>query len=91
MSDIEDVCDVLGDSLYDAYIATLDAYNKECRVATVMWKRVHYLLNRIESAWCKYHKPKKYLRTGIKPKYQNRTRKKQRLTRLQRRWKRQRK
>lgn len=86
MSQIEEVCNVLGDSLYDAYIATLNAYNEECRVAAVMWKKVHYLLN----SWCKYHKPKKYLRTGIKPKYQNRTRKKQRLTRLQRRWKRQR-
>ena len=32
----------------------------------------------------------KYYRTGITPKWSNRTRKKQRLTRLQRRWKRQR-
>lgn len=32
----------------------------------------------------------KYFRTGITPKWSNRTRKKQRLTRLQRRWKRQR-
>jgi len=36
-------------------------------------------------------KPKKYLRTGITPKWSNRTRRKQRLTRLQRRHKRQRK
>ena len=42
---------------------------------------------------CPYNdcKPKKYLRTGITPKWSNRTRKKQRLTRLQRRHKRQRK
>lgn len=42
---------------------------------------------------CPYNgcKPKKYLRTGITPKWNNRTRKKQRLTRLQRRHKRQRK
>lgn len=41
---------------------------------------------------CPYNgcKPKKYLRTGITPKWSNRTRKKQKLTRLQRRWKRQR-
>ena len=32
----------------------------------------------------------RYYHTGIEPKRQNRTRKKQRLTRLQRRWKRQR-
>lgn len=31
----------------------------------------------------------RYYHTGIEPKRQNRTRKKQRLTRLQRRWKRQ--
>lgn len=35
-------------------------------------------------------KPRKYYRTGVEPKWSNRTRKKQRLTRLQRRWKRQR-
>ena len=34
-------------------------------------------------------KPRKYYRTGVEPKWSNRTRKKQRLTRLQRRWKRQ--
>lgn len=93
MSNIEDIRNVLVDSWWDAYIATMDAYNEECRQATVVWKKVNYLLRRIERDWRKYcyaHKPKKYLRTGIKPKYQNRTRKKQRLTRLQRRWKRQR-
>lgn len=36
------------------------------------------------------NKSPKYYRTGITPKWSNRTRKKQRLTRLQRRWKRQR-
>lgn len=36
-------------------------------------------------------KPRKYYRTGITPKWSNRTRRKQRLTRLQRRHKRQRK
>lgn len=92
MSEMEDRCKSLVDEWWEAYIATMVAYDEECRAATVMWRKVKYLLNRIHSAWCKYHKPKKkYLRTGIKPKYQNRTRKKQRLTRLQRRWKRQRK
>lgn len=38
----------------------------------------------------RYGKPPKYYRTGITPKWSSRTRKKQRLTRLQRRWKRQR-
>ena len=36
-------------------------------------------------------KPRKYYRTSVAPKWSNRTRRKQRLTRLQRRHKRQRK
>ena len=85
MSEMEDMCKTLVDEWWEAYIATMVAYDEECRQATVEWEKFNRLLNRIESDW------RKYFRTGIKPKYQNRTRKKQRLTRLQRRWKRQRK
>lgn len=68
----------------------------------VYFKRMQTEINKLGPAmWrlvmayqcCPYTdcKPKKYLRTGITPKWSNRTRKKQRLTRLQRRHKRQRK
>lgn len=42
------------------------------------------------SCYLRGGKRPRYYHTGIEPKRQNRTRKKQRLTRLQRRWKRQR-
>lgn len=56
------------------------------KLGPVMWRLV------MAYQCCPYNgcKPKKYLRTGITPKWSNRTRKKQKLTRLQRRWKRQR-
>lgn len=56
------------------------------KLGSVMWRLV------MAYQCCPYNscKPKKYLRTGITPKWNNRTRKKPRLTRLQRRWKRQR-
>lgn len=47
-------------------------------------------LFKVIAGLARYGKPPKYYRTGITPKWSNRTRKKQRLTRLQRRWKRQR-
>ena len=47
-------------------------------------------LFKLMASLAKYGKRPKYYRTGITPKWSNRTRKKQRLTRLQRRWKRQR-
>lgn len=58
----------------------------------VKWKNLNDIIARMELAWkCRYRfKRPRYYRTGIEPKRQNRTRKKQRLTRLQRRWKRQR-
>ena len=43
------------------------------------------------SCYLRGGKHPRYYHTGIEPKRQNRTRKKQRLTRLQKRWKRQRK
>lgn len=58
----------------------------------VRWKNLNDIIVRMENAWqCRYRfKRPRYYHTGIEPKRQNRTRKKQRLTRLQRRWKRQR-
>lgn len=47
-------------------------------------------LFKVIAGMARYGKRPKYYRTGITPKWSNRTRKKQRLTRLQRRWKRQR-
>lgn len=47
-------------------------------------------LFKVMAGLARYGKPPKYYRTGITPKWSNRIRKKQRLTRLQRRWKRQR-
>ena len=47
-------------------------------------------LFKVMAGLARYGKRPKYYRTGITPKWSNRTRKKQRLTRLQRRWKRQR-
>ena len=46
-------------------------------------------LFKVMAVLARYDKPPKYYRTGITPKWSNGTRKKQRLTRLQRRWKRQ--
>ena len=58
----------------------------------VKWRNLNDIIARMELAWqCRYRfKRPRYYHTGIEPKRQNRTRKKQRLTRLQRRWKRQR-
>ena len=58
----------------------------------VKWRNLNDIIARMELAWqCRYRfKRPHYYHTGIQPKRQNRTRKKQRLTRLQRRWKRQR-
>ena len=58
----------------------------------VKWRNLNDIIARMVLAWqCRYRfkRPRCY-HTGIEPKRQNRTRKKQRLTRLQRRWKRQR-
>lgn len=55
----------------------------------VNWKNVDDIIARMELAWqCRYRfKRPRYYHTSIEPKRQNKTRKKQRLTRLQRRWK----
>ena len=54
--------------------------------------RISRFMRRVKRLMCYYKGGKypKYRHTGVEPKRQNRTRKKQRLTRLQRRWKRQR-
>ena len=59
--------------------------------ATVKWRNLNDIIARMELAWhCRYRfKRPRYYHTSIEPKRQNRTRKKQRLTRLQRRAKRQ--
>lgn len=64
----------------------------ECNDIVVEWRNLNDIIARMELAWqCRYRfKRPRYYHTGIEPKRQNRTRKKQRLTRLQRRWKRQR-
>ena len=64
----------------------------ECNDIVVEWRNLNDIIVRMELAWqCRYRfkRPRCY-HTGIEPKRQNRTRKKQRLTRLQRRWNRQR-
>lgn len=57
----------------------------------VKWKNLNDIIARMELAWqCRYRfKRPRYYHTSIESKRQNRTRKKQRLTRLQRRAKRQ--
>jgi hypothetical protein len=59
--------------------------------AATKWRNVNDIIARMELAWqCRYRfKRTRYYHTGIEPKRHNRSRKKQRLTRLQRRWKRQ--
>lgn len=52
-------------------------------------KKLHKDMERLAHCLRGGKRPR-YYHTGIEPKRQNRTRKKQRLTRLQRRWKRQR-
>ena len=63
----------------------------EGKALVAKWNNVKDIIARMELAWqCRYRfKRPRYYHTGIEPKRQNRTRKKQRLTRLQRRWKRQ--
>lgn len=56
---------------------------------TLIAKKLHKDMKRL-SYYLRGGKRPRYYHTGIEPKRQNRTRKKQRLTRLQRRWKRQR-
>lgn len=55
------------------------------------WRNLNDIIARMELAWqCRYRlKRPRYYHTSIEPKRQNGTRKKQRLTRLQRRAKRQ--
>ena len=63
----------------------------EGKALVAKWNNVNDIIARMELAWqCRYRfKRPRYYHTGIQPKRQNRTRKKQRLTRLQRRAKRQ--
>lgn len=51
-------------------------------------KKLHKDMERL-AHYLRCGKRPRYYHTGIEPKRQNRTRKKQRLTRLQRRWRRQ--
>ena len=59
----------------------------ECNDIVVEWRNLNDIIVRMENAWqCRYsYKRPRYSHTSIEPKRQNRTRKKQRLTRLQRR------
>lgn len=64
----------------------------ECNDIVVEWRNLNDIIVRMELAWqCRYRfKCPRCYHTSIEPKQQNRTMRKQRLTRLQRRWKRQR-
>lgn len=90
MIDIKDISKTLVDEWLNAFRETgqmLGYYNRRLlREAKKLRKDINRLAYYLRGG-----KRPRYYRTGIKPKYQNRTRKKQRLTRLQRRWKRQRK
>ena len=63
----------------------------EGKALVAKWNNVKDIIARMELAWQRPYlfKRPRYYHTGIEPKRQNRTRKKQRLTRLQRRAKRQ--
>lgn len=90
MSEIEDVCKDFVVEWLNAFRETgqmLGYYNRRLLREA---KKLRKNMNRL-AYYLRGGKRPRYYRTGIKPKYQNRTRKKQRLTRLQRRWKRQRK
>lgn len=63
----------------------LDRLNRRISLIT---KKLRKDIKRL-SCYFRGGKRPRYYHTGIEPKRQNRTRKKQRLTRLQRRWKRQ--
>lgn len=90
MSDIEDVCKDFVDEWWNAFRETGQMFGYYNRRLLREAKKLRKELKRLEGFLRGGEHPH-YYRTGIKPKHQNRTRKKQRLTRLQRRWKRQRK
>ena len=75
------------DSLKTA-VAFVEAWKREFKKTSLVIDKIIKAFKRIEVRCGR--KPRKYYRTGVTPKWSNRTRKKQRLTRLQRRWKRQR-
>lgn len=90
MDEVESVCSVFSSTWIDAFREVsreLNDYNRK------LHQIVKKLRRDVERLSCRFRggKRPRYYHTGIEPKRQNKTREKQRLTRLQRRWKRQRK
>jgi hypothetical protein len=88
MDEIESVCSEFTSAWIDAFRVVgrnFDDYNRKLhRIAKKLRKDIKRL-----SCYLRGGKRPRYYHTGIEPKRQNTTRKKQRLTRLQRRAKRQ--
>lgn len=72
-----------------AFRETSREFDRLNRQFSLIAKKLHKDMKRL-AYYLRGGKRPRYYHTGIEPKRQNRTRKKQRLTRLQRRWKRQR-
>lgn len=88
MDEIESICSKFTSCWIDVFRVVgriLDDYNRKLhRIAKKLRKDIKRL-----SCYLRGGKHPRYYHTGIEPKRQNTTRKKQRLTRLQRRTKRQ--
>lgn len=73
---------------WDVFRETGREFDRLNRRFSLIAKKLRKDMKRL-SCYLRGGKRPRYYHTGIEPKRQNRTRKKQRLTRLQRRWKRQ--
>lgn len=73
---------------WSAFRETVREFDRLNRRFSLIAKKLHKDMKRL-SRYLRGGKCPRYYHTGIEPKRQNRTRKKQRLTRLQRRTKRQ--
>ena len=82
MDEFEKACSEFASAWMSAFKETNNKLKFYARLLRKDMKRL--------SCYLRGGKRPRYYHTGIEPKRQNRTRKKQRLTRLQRRWKRQR-
>ena len=73
---------------WSAFRETGREFDRLNRRLFLIKKKLHKDMKKL-GCYLRGGKRPRYYHTGIEPKRQNRTRKKQRLTRLQRRWKRQ--
>lgn len=89
MNDIESICSIFSSAWIDAYREVVRNLEDSNRKLHQILKKLRKDVERL-SCCSRGGQRSRYYHTGIEPKRQNRTRKKQRLTRLQRRWKRQR-